>query len=48
MLTRRSRAFIFCVGFVLTAIVVHAQPLVETVKTGDIKRVKSMLKKKML
>lgn len=46
MLTRRSHALILCIGFVLAAMVVQAQPLVETVKTGDIKRVKSMLKKK--
>lgn len=46
MHTFSSRAFVFCIGLVLAGIIAQAQPLIETVKTGDLKRVKTLLKKK--
>lgn len=45
MHNRISRVVLTCLGIALAAFVAQAQ-LVETVKTGDLKRVKSLLKKK--
>lgn len=43
---RPSRFLVCCAAFVLSAVIGFAQPLIETVKTGDIKRVMSLIKKK--
>lgn len=43
---RCSRFLAVCVTIVLSVVVGYAQPLIETVKTGDVKRVKALIKKK--
>lgn len=46
MHSRPSRFLVCCLTLVLSAVIGFSQPLIETVKTGDIKRVKSLIKKK--
>lgn len=43
---RNTRFLVICLGLMLVAVAGYAQPLIEIVKTGDVKRVKSLLKKK--
>ena len=46
MRVQLSRVVLLFMCGLIAGMVAHAQPLVETVKTGDIKRVKTLLKKK--
>ena len=46
MRVQASRVAFVILGFLIAGVMAHAQPLVETVKTGDVRRVKSLLKKK--